>query len=84
MKIIEIARITKGSVVSGGLETDIDLSNISTDSRTIKEGDLFLPLKGNNFNGEDFIDEVFSKGAIGVFVTQIPLTPWRVRGALNR
>ncbi|MDP3730445.1 MAG: UDP-N-acetylmuramoyl-tripeptide--D-alanyl-D-alanine ligase [Candidatus Omnitrophota bacterium] len=69
MKIGEIIKATGGRMVSGGPETDIDLSKISTDSRTIKEGDLFLPLKGNNFNGEDFTGEAFKKGAIGAFVT---------------
>ena len=30
---------------------------ISTDTRTIKENDIYLPLKGASFDGEDFIDQ---------------------------
>ena len=73
MKINEILKITGGKLVSGDRQTDIDLSTISTDSRAIKAGQFFLPLKGNNFNGEDFIAEAFSKGAIGSFTTQHPI-----------
>ena len=37
--------------------------NISTDTRTIKPGDLFIPLKGANFDGRKFIKEAIRKGA---------------------
>ena len=69
MKISEIIKITKGRMVSGFLETEIDPAGISIDSRTIGEGQFFLPIKGNNFDGEQFIGEAFDKGAIGAFVT---------------
>ncbi len=37
------------------------------DSRQATEGDFFVPLKGNNVDGHQFIDEVFKKGASGSF-----------------
>ena len=43
---------------------------ISTDTRTIKKGDLYLPLKGANFNGEDFCDKAITAGAAGCFYTK--------------
>ncbi|MDO8536407.1 MAG: UDP-N-acetylmuramoyl-tripeptide--D-alanyl-D-alanine ligase [Candidatus Omnitrophota bacterium] len=70
MNINEMIKAVKGRLISGGRGgTDIDLSTISTDSRTVKEGDFFLPLKGNNFNGEDYIEAAFKNGAIGTFTT---------------
>ncbi|MDO5754780.1 MAG: UDP-N-acetylmuramoyl-tripeptide--D-alanyl-D-alanine ligase [Tissierellia bacterium] len=36
---------------------------ISTDTRSIKEGNLFIPLKGDNFDGHDYIEEAIDKGA---------------------
>ena len=42
---------------------------IETDSRKIKEGSLFVALKGEKFNGEDFAKEAVEKGAIGVVVS---------------
>jgi len=47
-------------------EADGEFSNenkISIDSRTIKPGEIFLALKGPNFDGHDFISEVLDKGA---------------------
>ncbi len=43
---------------------------ISTDTRTISEGDLYLPLKGANFDGENFLTQAVEAGAAGVFVTK--------------
>lgn len=39
-------------------------SNFSIDSRTIQPGDVFIALKGNNCDGNDFIDDAFKKGAV--------------------
>lgn len=44
-----------------------NLSDISTDSRTIGSGDWFLPLCGPNFDGHNFIEDVIAKGAAGFF-----------------
>lgn len=68
MKVAEILKVTNGKLLCGDLKTEIDLSFISTDSRTIKKREFFLPLKGNSFDGEKFIGEAFGKGAAGAFV----------------
>ena len=39
------------------------ITGFSTDSRKIKKGDLFFALKGDKFNGHQFIKEVFNLGA---------------------
>ncbi|MBU0572892.1 MAG: UDP-N-acetylmuramoyl-tripeptide--D-alanyl-D-alanine ligase [Candidatus Margulisbacteria bacterium] len=39
------------------------IPNISIDTRTINKGDLFIPIKGPNFDGRDFIKEAKRKGA---------------------
>ncbi len=49
----ETAGTDEGTVVTG----------ISTDSRRISAGDLFIPLIGENFDGHDFIQSAFDKGA---------------------
>ena len=43
---------------------------ISTDTRTIKSGDIYLPLKGASFDGENFIDNALSSGADAYFTTK--------------
>lgn len=41
---------------------------ISTDTRTIAPGSLFVALKGDRFDGHDFIGDAFAKGAAGAVV----------------
>ena len=45
------------------VQTDTKIERIIFDSKIAKEGDLFIPLKGNNHDAEDFIEEVLQKGA---------------------
>ena len=35
---------------------------ITTDSREASIGDLYIPIKGSRFDGEDFVQEAISKG----------------------
>lgn len=44
------------------------ISGISIDSRTLKAGDLFFAIKGEKFDGHNFVDEVISKGASVVVI----------------
>ncbi|HEX2965720.1 MAG TPA: UDP-N-acetylmuramoyl-tripeptide--D-alanyl-D-alanine ligase [Syntrophorhabdaceae bacterium] len=42
-------------------------TNVSTDSRTIRQGDLFIPITGPNFDGHKFIGEAYEKTHAGAF-----------------
>lgn len=64
----DVAAYTDGYIVSGELETRF--SGVSTDSRSIRAGDLFVALRGENFNGHDFIKDVLEKGAAGVVIME--------------
>jgi len=43
---------------------------VSTDSRTIQAGNLFVALTGENFDGHNFIQDAISKGASGVMISK--------------
>jgi len=62
----EILKITKGKLIQGDRNTVFE--GVSTDSRTIKEGEIFVALKGNNFDGHNFIKEALEKKAKGTMV----------------
>jgi UDP-N-acetylmuramoyl-tripeptide--D-alanyl-D-alanine ligase len=47
---------------------DMPLPNISIDSRTLQKGDLYVALKGEHFDGHQFVKEALQKGACGVLV----------------
>lgn len=69
MKIKELIKATNAKVIK---EIDENLEvNLSTDTRTIKDGDFYLPLKGASFDGEKFIPQALDKGAVGAFCTGI-------------
>ncbi len=74
MKVGEILKVTGGRLISGNRGIDIDTASISTDSRSVKVGEFFIALKGPNFDGDDFVEEAFKKGAIGALVTK-PRSP---------
>ncbi len=70
MYLSEIAEITKGKIIN--LQKDKRVNKFVIDSRKVKEGDFFVPLKGQNFDGHQFIEESLRKGAYGYF-SEIPI-----------
>ncbi|MEO0092753.1 MAG: UDP-N-acetylmuramoyl-tripeptide--D-alanyl-D-alanine ligase [candidate division WOR-3 bacterium] len=66
LTVEEIVTATDGKLLSGDLNRKIN--NISIDSRTIKPNDLFIAIKGKNFDGHSFVSEALAKGAIGAVV----------------
>ena len=48
---------------------DRGFDGVSTDSRTIEEGELFVALSGPNFDGNKFVSHARSKGAVAAVVT---------------
>lgn len=67
LDIYNILRATGGTLLSRNVES---FSRVSTDSRSIKEGDLFVCLKGDRFNGHDFINDVIKLGAGGILADE--------------
>ncbi len=53
--------------IIGGLGS-MGIKGVSIDSRNIKEGELFIALKGDRFDGHDFVPEAIKKGAWGALV----------------
>ncbi len=62
----DILDVVKGRILSGNPEEI--LTGVSTDTRKIKNGELFLAIKGGKFDGHSFILDAVSKGAGGVLV----------------
>ncbi|MEA3466210.1 MAG: UDP-N-acetylmuramoyl-tripeptide--D-alanyl-D-alanine ligase [Thermodesulfobacteriota bacterium] len=57
----EIARIVHGSLLPA--TSDAAVSGISTDSRTLRPGDLFVPLHGPHYDGHDYLRQAVEHGA---------------------
>jgi UDP-N-acetylmuramoyl-tripeptide--D-alanyl-D-alanine ligase len=63
-----IAQYANGSITWGDPTTVI--TRISTDSRTLQPGDLFVPIRGENFDGHKFVEQAAQRGASGALVEQ--------------
>jgi len=64
--ISEILQATKGTLVQGPACARV--RSVCIDSRTIKKGELFIAVKGDVFDGHDFIDDVIARGVRVVMV----------------
>lgn len=65
MTLNELIKVINGDC---NIDSEEVIKDIKTDTRKINEGDIFIALKGNNYNGENFIDEAINKGAIACVV----------------
>lgn len=61
----ELERASLGRLEGFG---DIKFDGVSIDSRTIKNGQVFVAIKGERFDGHNFINDAIKKGAKGVIV----------------
>lgn len=49
-------------------DTSVLVSGFSKDTRTLQPGDLYIALRGENFDGNHFVAEAAGKGAVGALV----------------
>lgn len=62
----EVVQAVRGNLIH--LIERQELKGISIDSRSIKQGDLFIAIKGECFDGHDYIDEAIEKGAVACII----------------
>jgi len=65
MSLSSVAEKINASIVG----EDVVFSSVSTDTRRICSGDLFVALKGENFDGHDYVDQAFEQGAVAAMVS---------------
>ena len=63
MNILTMKEIYKALLVKETLDSEMEFSGVSIDTRTIKKGNLFIPIKGKNYDGHSYIGEALKKGA---------------------
>jgi UDP-N-acetylmuramoyl-tripeptide--D-alanyl-D-alanine ligase len=66
LSILQIAKLAGAKLEKG--DGKVFVERISTDSRTIKNGELFVSLRGENFDGHKFVENVAKSGAAGAIV----------------
>ncbi len=66
--IKDIIKICDGKLICG--DESLVVNNFSKDTRSIKKNDVYIAIRGNNFNGNKFYEEAFSKGAMAAIVDE--------------
>ena len=61
MKVKDIVKITNGKILCG--DEKIPCNHFVRDSREVKEGDVYIALKGERFDGNDFCQSAIDNGA---------------------
>ncbi len=61
LNLEEICEATEGEIFN---KKGIEVRGFSIDTRTISEGDVFVPLSGSRTDGHKFIEEAYEKGAV--------------------
>jgi len=64
LSVLEILAASKGQVINGEISNDTIITSISTDTRSIQGGALFVPITGERFDGHNYLAEAMEKGAI--------------------
>ena len=70
MEKLNLNEIVKVTNAETNCIDNIYFEGVTTDSRKITDGVLFVALKGENFNGEDFAQDALNKGAAAVLVSK--------------
>lgn len=66
MMLSEIAACVQGKLVG----EDVVISSVSIDTRAIKPGQLYVAIKGHNFDGNEFVAQAEQAGAVAAIVHQ--------------
>lgn len=66
----KIARWSGGRLAAGDPATAVE--SVCTDSRALKAGDLFIALRGENFDAHEFVTEAAKRGALAAIVEHAP------------
>ena len=72
MKISDILKVTKGKLITGNKEFECE--NFSKDTRTIQKGDIYIGIKGEKFDGNQFWKQALDNGAAAVIIQGIEVT----------
>ena len=64
MSVAQAARVLQGSC----LGQDAEFTGVSTDSRKIANGDLFVALRGDSYDGHEFVRSAAQSGAVAAMV----------------
>ena len=70
LTVRQLLEAVGGTLLGGFNDLEATVVGVSTDSRDIREGSLFIPLEGERFDGHSFISGALEAGAAGCFTAR--------------
>ena len=70
MKLQELLKNIKPTTIDGN--TDVEITGVNIDSRKIKDGHLFVAMKGTQVDGHKFIGKAIESGAKAILCEDMP------------
>ena len=64
----KVLEVTQGRIIHGDLK-QVTVTGISTDTRTLKSGELFLALEGKQYDGHAFVSQALKRGGSGAVIS---------------
>jgi UDP-N-acetylmuramoyl-tripeptide--D-alanyl-D-alanine ligase len=71
-QVADIVQATRGTLLRG--EAGRAVGEVRTDSRTLQPGELFVALRGERFDGHQFVDDAVRRGAAAVVISDAGTT----------
>ena len=82
IKIGELAAAVKGEAhYFGSADENTECVGIDIDSRNIGDGDIFVAIKGERVDGNDYIPSAVEKGAVCIIASSVPDNVKGIEGA---
>ncbi len=66
IQLSEIARYVNGELIGA----DIEIAAVSIDTRTLNKGDLYIGIKGHQFDGNEFIGKAIEAGTAAAIINR--------------
>jgi UDP-N-acetylmuramoyl-tripeptide--D-alanyl-D-alanine ligase len=80
MDCLAAARAMGGELLGDHLGNPVSFCGVSTDSRSVAAGELFIALRGENFDGHEFVGTAKARGAVAAVVAADAAEPLKALG----
>jgi UDP-N-acetylmuramoyl-tripeptide--D-alanyl-D-alanine ligase len=70
MQLAKTAKVLGARLMFGSQAKELRFGSVSTDTRKVVKGDLYIALRGEHFDGADFVAQAAASGAVAAVVNQ--------------
>jgi hypothetical protein len=80
---LPLSRVAEFIAAAGQFDPSVTAHGYSIDSRTVQPGELFFAVKGDRFDGHDFVESALARGAVGAVVRKDQLVRYSTHSGVG-